>query len=247
MIILNIIKNMAYRKRKTPSKRKYIKRKRTFRRKRGNAATKLSSAIVRSPQAFPDRYMCKLKTQGSFNITSTSNYANASLYANSLYDPLGTMGVIYPPYVQTLGLIYHYATVDLVHVDITLLQNCTGPMYVCCFPINDNATIATFQLAREQPFAKSTLMPANTSGTDQVKKMRFTFRCSAIAGMTPKSYLDEFNFSNLNLGTNPSNVVFFYIGIYSVSTVYTTPSVIADVIITQNCLFWEKKAVTYST
>lgn len=196
--------------------------------KRAYGASPANSVLKVSRTAYPvpDVLVTKFKSSTVLDATTGASGAIASyrLYANSLYDPMGTGGGVQPRFFDQLNQLYNKFFVYGCKVGIKILKKATGTqdstVRVLGFPsVNTTMPLASLyvdgnELPKTIRFDTSGSSGAATTSLimTEAKEKSVYFDVGEFFGVDRAKLMSEDAYA-CTASADPSNILSFYIGI----------------------------------
>jgi len=226
---------MPYRKYKRKRKRKVYKRRYRRKRRRFGRITRFK---LKTPSLLPDTCFVKLKYVDFITMTNVAGLGAYTYRMNSLFDPDFTGTGHQPMGFDQWSNFYSHYQVLASKIRVHVLPPDTNLTGFAIYPSNDITNLASYSVAREQPYAKSSWVNVGASilgsmNTSYMKIKKLEARST-----------DSVNFS-ASINANPSNVKYWHMVLQSVSG-SDISDIRLDIRITYYCKFFRRNTLVAS-
>jgi len=225
---------------------------RTKKKSATSAGTTVLSTLLRRPPVLPVSYPTKGQLYHEWPVVLAPTIGVAASYvfsANGMYDPNVTSTGHQPIAFDQLMLWYNQVTVLRSHIHVTFNSNSAEPTRIALFLSPDGSAITDPIKIMENGLLRSTYVSsASTTAATGDGKHRFaelSLDCDIpiYFGKSREGILADHLMSTTVAG-NPSEQVYFVIAAWGTSGAAT--SVVFDVTISYDALYWEPKKLATS-
>lgn len=174
----------------TKFRKRRFRRRTTAARRPASRRSRLSSAVVRTPNGIPDKLLSKYPYVEDFTLTSTVAPVGQN-FINSMFDP-NSSGIGHQPFMrdQLITLYSRYRCFKFSYELFLENRSSTNSVKYMVAPFNHSGTPGTMEAAWEKPNNKhGYLAPQGQSGS--IKRITGVVYCPKVLGITNTRFAND--------------------------------------------------------